>query len=80
MFRTGRPRVEEDVVELLRGEYARDALRELSITLGDFGASRLLDARDQKDLYARARARLAEHPAQPGALRRHGVDLRAPRG
>ncbi len=75
VFRSGKPRVEEEVVELLRGEYASDALRELSITLGDFAASRLLDARDQKDLYARARARLAEHPAQPGALRRHGVDV-----
>lgn len=73
VFRMGNPREERDVIELLRGEYAGDALRELSITLGEFGASSLLDAREQKDLRERALSRLASHPAATGTLRRHGI-------
>ena len=56
VFRMGKPRDERELVELLRGDLADDARKELEITLGDFGASRLQSAREQCDLYERARA------------------------
>jgi hypothetical protein len=79
VYRCGHPRDEREVIDLLLTEHARDAYRELSITLGDLGASRLLDVREQKkELHARAVARSREHPATPGALRRHGHELPMP--
>jgi hypothetical protein len=71
VLRMGKPRDEREVVELLKTPFAHDALRELSITLGDLGALRDFDARDQPVLHRRALERLAEGSAEPGILRRH---------
>jgi len=78
VYRMGKPREERDVIELLRTELAHDALRELSITLGDLSALSVIDARDQPELYRRAVERLAAHPAEPGSLRRHGFAIPLP--
>ncbi|MGZ3422141.1 MAG: hypothetical protein ACXVEE_29995 [Polyangiales bacterium] len=70
-FRMGKPRDERDVVELLAGDLASDALAELRITLG-LEASTLLDARYQPQLMTQARALVAARPLAEGCLHRHG--------
>jgi hypothetical protein len=79
VYRCGHARDEREVIELLRSEHARDAFEELSITLGEMPASRLIDVREQKEeLHARAVARAQRFPATPGALRRHGREFAVP--
>jgi len=79
-FRMGKPRDEADVVELLgTNAYADEALAELRITIGDdFGASLLVEARDQRELLPRARRVVRETPLPPGSLVRHGRVFTAP--
>jgi hypothetical protein len=79
VYRAGKPREESEVIALLGTESARDALRELSVTLGDLGESRWLDPRGQSDLGERARERLGRFPARAGTLRRHGLECAIPR-
>jgi hypothetical protein len=79
VYRAGKPREESELIALLGTENARDALRELSVTLGDLDESRLLDPREQSDLGERARARLGRFPARSGTLRRHGLECAIPR-